>query len=459
MRVIERYRRSSAAVVRGTILAIVVLSCRDGATDPGAPADEPLREVLRIHGVTPLGSAPARDPALVRLGQALMFDKILSGNRDVSCATCHHPTFASGDGLSLSIGTGGSGSGSSRGLGTARQFIARNAQALFNLGHPGSRTMFWDGRVVLSSSGAFETPAGGALPPGLSSALAAQAMFPVTDRLEMRGHPGDRAQDGTPNELAQLDDADLPAIWRGLMARLLAVQEYIALFQAAYPAVPAADLGFEHAANAIAAFEAQAFASADSPFDRYVAGDDGALSDTAKEGALLFFGRARCSECHTGPLLTDQRFHNIAVPQIGPGRGAASPEDHGRGGVTGAAVDRFGFRTPALRNVALTGPWMHDGAYATLRAAVRHYVNATLSLRLYDVSQLGPDLRATHLNDAAAISAILATLDTGVTTAPGLSEAEVDRIVVFLEALTDPATTDLGDRIPSSVPSGLPVGD
>ncbi len=101
---------------------------------------------------------------------------------------------------------------------------------------------------------------------------------------------------------------------------------------------------------------------------------------------------------------------------------------------------------------------MQDDAYTMLRVAVRHYVNPTLALRLYDASQLGPALRATHLNDGAAINAIRATPDT-VTTPPNLWEAEVERIVAFLQALTDPAATDLADRVPSSVPGGLRVGD
>ena len=125
-------------------------------------------------------------------------------------------------------------------------------------------------------------------------------MIPVTTRLEMRGRPGDVDRFGNPNELAQLEDADLPAIWQALMARLMAIEEYVALFQAAYPSVPPAQLGFQHAANAIAAFEIDAFTRTHSAFDRYLTGDDAALGESAKRGGVLFYGKAKCSGCHVG---------------------------------------------------------------------------------------------------------------------------------------------------------------
>lgn len=141
-----------------------------------------------------------------------------------------------------------------------------------------------------------------------------------------------------------------------------------------------ANLGFEHAANVIAASEESRFQAFNSPFDRYVRGDDTALSDSAKRGATLFYGRARCAQCHRGPLLSDFNFHNIAAPQVGAGHLQQAPLDFGRLNVTGNAADRFLFRTPSLRNVAVTGPWMHDGCYTDLGNVVRHYRNPAASL-------------------------------------------------------------------------------
>jgi cytochrome c peroxidase len=413
---------------------------------------------LVLPATLALALLPSQDPALVALGRALMFDKVLSGNRDVSCATCHDPASHSSDALSLSIGTGGSGAGSGRTLGTARAFVSRNAQDLFNRGDPEFTSMFWDGRVAQDGA-ALRTPAGDALPAGLSGALAAQAMFPVFTRLEMRGQPGDRDRFGQPNELAALADDDFAGVWRALMSRLLAFDGYVQLFQAAYPGVPADQLGFQHAANAIAAFETEAFASAGSPFDHYVQGDNGALSAAAKRGGNLFFGPAGCAQCHRGPELTDQQFHNIGVPQLGPGFGTASPEDYGHGAVTGSIDERATFRTPPLRNVELTAPYMHDGAYTTLEAAVRHYLDPVASLTTYDPSVLRPELQGTYLDAPEQLEGILQTLDERVATPLTLSDADVGDLVEFLRSLTDPAVAGMGALVPPSVPSGLPVGE
>jgi len=442
---------------RVAVVAFLLAGCGDGPAGTN-DLDTQVREALVGANVSPLSRPSPSDPALVGLGQALMFDKLLSGNRDVSCATCHNPRSSTTDHLSLSIGTGGSGAGSTRTLAAARQFNPRNAQELFNRGHAEFRRMFWDGRVSQSAGGQLETPAGAELPPGLASALAAQAMFPVITRHEMRGQPGDLDRFGAPNELAELDDGDRTAIWNALMARVLAIPEYIAMFQAAYPGVPTAELGFQHAANAIAAFETDAFTTVNSPLDRYLGGNAAALGQAEKRGALLFFGQAKCGSCHLGPHLTDNLFHSVNVPQLGPGMGSDEPEDRGRELVTANAADRFGFRTPPLRNVDLTGPWMHDGAYTTLEAAVRHYLDAELALRNYDASQLREDLRGTHLSNPATLEAMTATIDSRYTPL-ALSNEEVADIVSFLRSLTDPAASDLAGTIPASVPSGLPVDD
>ena len=446
--------RAGALMVAG----LLAVGCGDAPTG-SSELDDQVRFGLAAAQVTPLSPLPPSDPALVRLGQALMFDKVLSGNRDVSCATCHDPAHSTADGLSLSIGTGGSGSGPARQLAGAPQFTPRSSQELFNRGYPEFRSMFWDGRVSRSPSGDFATPAGDRLPPGLSSALAAQAMFPVTTRLEMRGQVGDQDRFGAPNELAQFADDEQPAVWAAIMQRVLAIPEYVSMFQSAYPGVATADLGFQHAANAIAAFETDAFTFTDSPFDRYVRGDNGALSDEEKQGAVLFFGKGGCGGCHVGAHLTDQQFHSIGVPQIGPGFSPESPQDHGRERVTGEPDNRYQFRTPPLRNVELTAPYMHDGAYATLEGAVRHYLDTFSALRSYDAGQLREDLRSTYLSDNATLDAMAGSIDNRVAVPLELTDADITAIVAFLKSLTDPAARDLAGSIPASVPSGLPVGD
>jgi cytochrome c peroxidase len=441
-------------------LAALAVGCerRSGPADPlPVPIDDELRAAFANWGVVPIGPMPAQDTALVTLGQALVFDKVLSGNRDVSCATCHQPTAHMGDGMPLAVGTGGIGSGTSRLPGPGREFVPRNSPPLLNTGL-GFFYIFWDGRVSGFRGGPFESPAGPALPPGLPSVLAAQAMFPVVNRLEMRGEPGDVDVFGNPNELAVYADTAYASIWGAVMRRLLAIPQYQAMFAAAFPGTPAALLRFEHAAQAIAAFQMQALTATGSPFDRYLARDDAALTAREKRGAQLFVDEARCVQCHNGPFL-GQGFANAGVPQLGPGVGLAAPLDHGFGEVIGAEFYRFAFRVAPLRNVELTAPYMHNGAFATLDDVLDHYNNVSATLRAYDGSHLPPALRGMVHRDDATIAAVLATLDFRLGPPLDLSETDMQDVVAFLRSLTDPAARDLSRLVPASVPSGLPVQD
>jgi cytochrome c peroxidase len=438
----------------GRLAAGVVVLLAGGCR--GDILDRELDDVVDRFGLAPLTRPAAVNPEVIRLGEALFFDKELSGNRDVACATCHHPLEHSADGLSLSVGTGGEGMGSRRRLGEGRQLVPRHSPEIFNRGAEEWTTLFWDGRVERAGRLPIESPAGPMLPEGLDGVLAAQALFPVTSRDEMRGAVGDTDALGDPNELAAIPDEDLAAIWDGLMRRLIRIERYRDLFAAAYPDTPPEALGIQHAANAIAAYETEAFWFADTPWDAYLRGDRGAMTDRAKRGALIFFGQGRCATCHAGPLLTDQRFHNVGVPQLGPGKGDAGGADHGRALVTGREGDRCAFRTPALRNVTLTGPWMHDGAYVDLEEAVRHMADPSLGLRGYNPGQLPAALRSMLVSEEEA-DAILATLDPVVAEGCGLTPGEIADLMAFLGALTDPAAADLGHLVPAAVPSGLPV--
>jgi cytochrome c peroxidase len=452
-----------AVPTRALCVAALLFAAACDRTSTVDPPLEPsldveLRQTIGQWGAMPIGPLPSQDAALVSLGQSLFFDKLLSGNRDISCATCHEPSLHGADGLTLAIGTGGTGFGNARTLGAGRQFVPRNAPSLLNQGL-GFFYLFWDGRVNEEMGPArFQTPAGAQLPTGLTNLLAAQAMLPVTNREEMRGKAADVDVFGNVNELAQLADNDFVGMWRATMNRLLAVQEYVAKFTAAYPGTPVSALGFQHAANALAAFQMQALTRANSPFDRYLARDDNALTQDQKRGALLFFGRAECSSCHNGPLLGGRSFANAGVPQLGPGVGAAAPLDRGRGEQNPSmSFYQFAFRVPALRNVELTSPYMHNGAYRTLDAVVRHYNNVDSALVGFDVAELDPALRGTLHADAATVNAIKSTLDFRLRQPMGLTVAEQRQIVAFLESLTDPSARNLASIVPARVPSGLPV--
>lgn len=427
-----------------------------GTTGEAASLDEQLAEMLAAQEVpvVPLEPAPAQDPALVALGEALFFDPILSGNMDIACATCHHPTLGSSDGLSLTLGTGAVGLGPRRANGPHPPFVARHSMALFNIGDPSFTRMFWDGRVEQDDRGELRTPAGPDLLPGLDSALAAQAMFPVLDRREMRGEPGDLTILGGANELAVLDDEDPQAIWAALMDRLAAIDGYVQLFDAAFPGQSFDTLTFAHAANAIAAYESEAFSFPSSPWDDYLRGTLTAISDAAKVGALRFYGPAGCSECHSGPLLTDHRFHSTGVPQLGPGVGAWAPFDHGRELVTNDPDDRFAFRTPSLRNVEVSAPYMHNGVHVEFQRVLVHYAAPTMGIEEFDPRGLLPELVETIQQDPEHIAEIVGTLSDDLVLEPNF--VGLSNIREFLEALTDPGVFSLRDIRPDSVPSGLP---
>ncbi|MDH3380938.1 MAG: cytochrome-c peroxidase, partial [Gammaproteobacteria bacterium] len=362
----------------------------------------------------------------IELGRMLFFDKELSGNRNISCATCHSPLIATVDGLSTNIGTGGQGLSVLRDAGNfpptdfdPQARGARNMTPLFNLGHEQFVKLFWDGRIQVDPSipQGFATPAGSDLPFGFDNQLAALSIFAETDTQEMLGEPGT-------NELA---DAALVhpqiGVWDGLVVRLGAIPEYVALFTAAFPEVnnDPSNITIVHVGTAIGSFQAAAFRSDNSPFDRYLRGDKKAMSKSAKRGAKLFYSKKTgCSFCHSGVFQTDHDFHAIGMPQIGPGfgDGPTGHEDFGREGFTGDPADRYRFRTPSLRNVGLTGPWGHDGAFNSLRAVVEHHLDAEESLINYDPSQIvmppRPDLDALDLialSDAAVTAAIINSIE------------------------------------------------
>jgi cytochrome c peroxidase len=446
--------------------AVAVAACGEDATaprPPGAVAAETelasgrntphdslvrlVRELTAGRGITPLQRPRPVRATLVRLGQALAFDRLLSGNRDIACMTCHLPAHGTGDGRSLSIGQGATGAGPTR-VHPTGAFIPRNAPPLFNLGS--LQSLFWDGRVSRDAQGVFHTPAGAHLTPQLTrtfefGALSALALFPVVNRAEMRADAG--------NELAAIPDDRPDLVWAALMQRLGAVGEYRRLFESAYPGQRFQDMTFAHASNAIAGFLLDKLSFTDSPWDRFLAGNSRALSTLQLRGAVNFMS-ARCSICHNGPALTDNLFHNVAVAQIGPGQGDGDGfDDFGRGRETGVPAERYAFRTPPLRNVELTAPYGHDGAIVDLRDFIDHYSESDVKLRNFDVNQLETLLRPTL---RPTVEQILATRDPllqGVV----FPAQVVDEVTEFMKALTDPAARNLRRLAPRTVPSGLPV--
>jgi cytochrome c peroxidase len=454
------YRPALSVVLASSTALLLLSGCgSDEATQPPSPAvtlseggtptlAEEVRALTAGRGIGPLVRPAAVRPALVQLGQALAFDKILSGNKDISCMTCHLPSFSTGDGRSLSIGQGATGFGFAR-VHPQGVFIPRNAPQLFNLF--AIKPLFWDGRIEMNAQGKLVTPAAERVTPHLASAfefgtLSALPLFPVLSRSEMRADAG--------NELADIKDKTSQQVWQALMTRLGRIPEYRRMFEDAYPGKKFATMNFGHASNAIAGFFIDQMSFNDSPWDRFLAGNDAAMSEVQLRGAKNFMS-ARCSICHNGPALTDNLFHNVAVAQIGPGEGDAlgGRDDFGRERVTKNSADRYKFRTPALRNVELTAPYGHDGAFFGLRDFVDHYSVSDAKLMAFTPSAIEPLLVGTMQDTKAAILATRDPLLEGVVFAPLV----VDEVTEFMKALTDPAARNLAHLVPASVPSGLSV--
>ncbi len=440
-------RRSAPMLVSALIAAFAL---------PAAAGPRPVP--LTDSDFTPY---PAEE---VALGRDLFWDPVLSGNRNISCGTCHHPRFGTGDGLSLGMGDGGVGLGPDRvadALNRPEQRIPRNAPALFDLGITGLRTLFYDGRIEADAGRptGFRTPLEDEMVTGFASLLSAQAMFPVLAQDEMAGHAREN-EIATAVRQGRLTGED--GAWDRIAARVRAIPAYEASFRHVYPAIAAGrPLDFTDISNAIAAFVAVEWRSDSAPFDAWLR-DETALPPLAAEGADIFYGRGGCGDCHAGAPLTDQAFHAMGTPQIGPGKGERfepGQRDLGRMRVTGHPADAYAFRTPSLRNVAETGPWGHDGAFSDLRAFVAFHADPVGGHAAYRPQATLPAFDAAKddwapLADPEETAAILAR----VTQAPvQLSGHDLDALMAFLDTLTDPRALEGRLGIPDSVPSGLPI--
>lgn len=402
------------------------------------------------------------DPLQAQLGQLLFYDKILSGNKNISCGTCHHHDLAGGDGLSLGIGEGGSGVGHERTPGTGDDRIVkripRNAPSLWNLGHKDVHTLFHDGRLMIADTygNGFNSPAEEWLPQGLDNIVAAQALFPMTSQFEMAGNPRE-------NEVAGAIHDRISTAWPILAKRVRTIPEYGNLFVQAFDHIDeASDVTIVEIGNALGAFITSEWRSFDSPYDAWLQGAP--LPDAAERGRQIFFTSARCAACHAGPLFTDQDFHALGLPAFGPGRTRPwdpMPRDVGRMGKTNLIEDAYKFRTPSLRNVALTAPYGHNGAFPTLRAMIAHHADPVASLSTWtrDMAAL-PDVPWLADVDFAIQhdrTEMARQTTTAVETEFSLSERDISDLEAFLHALTGDTALQRPLGRPDTVPSGLSV--
>jgi cytochrome c peroxidase len=326
----------------------------DWVPDPTVPKDNPMSE------------------AKVELGRHLFYDKRLSLNKKMACASCHQQDKAFTDGKALSPGVDGTDG-------------VRSAMMLANVAY--LPVLTWSNPNVRQ--------------------LEKQMLAPMFGT-----NPVELGMEGKEKEL---------------FAHLSADPQYPAMFKESFPQQKGV-INLSTITKAIASFE-RSLLSFDSPYDRYkYGGEPQAISDAAKRGEKLFFGEElECSHCHGGFNFTDNIQHaRMAYPEVGfhntglynvDGMGSYPPDNPGIRAVTGDAADEGKFRTPTLRNIALTAPYMHDGSIPTLKEVIRNHY-AVKGKATHDGKDPNP-LRDQFIEGFK------------------VSDAEVDDLVAFLESLSD----------------------
>lgn len=401
--------------------------------------DQQLFGIIAANNLTALTDPAFESADLVLLGETLFSDQNLSGNRNISCLSCHSTSHGTGDAMPFSVGTGATGEGPSRRQINGESLpTTRNSPPIYNLGRPGQNRAFWDGRVALINGTITSsvTEISGTNPTRadirnvFTNVYDLQPLFPLLSNIEMLGSGNDLA----------LHSGNI-AIWEvNLSDRLLTNSNYVQLFNRAFPSVAKVNLNPGHIGRALGAFMKTKFKATNTPFDNYLKGSLTALTDSQKRGMILFYGKGQCVRCHSGSNFSDQNFHSVAAPQIG-----FSPfsDDTGREASSGSAADRYKFKTPSLRNVSLTAPYMHNGAFDTLEAVVKHYSNVQNSLANYSIPSSYQNFYQTALiydSNSTRNQTRINQIDVGqVRNGLGLSPQEQTEIVDFLRnALRDP---------------------
>jgi cytochrome c peroxidase len=428
-----------------------------------ATLDEQLATTLAQHGFTGRIESTLEprlgrklDNQLVDLGRLLFFDTVGGLNNDNNCSGCHSPTNGFGDSQSIAIGIDNNGIVGPDRAGPRNQ--RRTPMVINTAFYP---NLMWNSRFAALSHNPFDNSAGFQFPSpeGLTLSyqphlLVAQAFIPPTERVEVAGFafPGDNFD-----------------IRNEVLKRINNVPEYRKRFGKIFPSVRVGGpITFDMFGLAIAEFEFS-LVFADAPIDQFARGQKNALTDEEKRGALLFFGKARCVECHkvsgsSNEMFSDFSQHVIGVPQIAPAvgnvpfDGPAQNEDFGLEQITGNSLDRYKFRTSPLRNVALQPAFFHNGAFTRLEDAIRHHLNVFASARQYDPGAAGvdPDLMA----PMGPMEPVLTRVDPILVTPIELTADEFQQLVDFVRnGLLDRRATPevLKKQIPKSVPSGFPV--
>jgi len=351
----------------------------------------------RLSALPKIAKSPNDNPTTpekVALGKLLFFDPILSGNKDVACATCHHPSNGFAESLDLSIGVNGIGFGGKRIFNQPNNIplVKRNSPTVLNTAfngidiydnyNPARAPMFWDNRV---------------------ESLEKQSLEPIKAFEEMRGH-------------AYSQENALKVV----VGRLKKIAAYQSMFAAAFKEDN--PINITNLGKAIAAYE-RTLITPNSRFDQFMRGDQSAISESEKEG-LDEFIKAGCAKCHNGPMFSDFKTHVLGVPE-----NVKLPK------IDSGFNNTFAFRTPTLRNLRFTFPYMHNGSLKSLKEILEFY----------------EDLSNNKSGNSAVPEISLDELGTSVT----VDVKNMNQIISFLNSLNDEG---FDNSVPQSVPSGLPVG-
>lgn len=406
-----------------------------------------LANYVEDNDIQPIRNEPLYLDSKYYLGQALFFDKILSTNKDTACSTCHLVTNHTTDSLDKAIGSGGFKLGDQRTAKKASSLMERNTQSLFNLDNNEAKNLFWDGRVEvnLHSETKFKTALGKFIPHGFENALAVQSLFPIISLSEMRS--SECNLEGSEQKYCQrlfdaishVDDVTWSLTYLSFVLSRLTFtsntqvvtetqKKYYELFSSAYPEKSV--FSIIDVSNAIARFQEVAFATRNTPWDNYLKGKL-ELTKPQIRGAKLFFDDYMCSNCHSGTLFSDFEFHSIGVISYKKDGSV----DLGRYEVTAIDKDKLQFRTPSLRNVTLTAPYMHDGSISDLRSAVMYHFTGGGSLKGCYANCNNYSFRYTE----------------------EITTEEIDDLIQFIGLLEDETHLNNKSIIPETVPSGLPI--
>lgn len=401
-------------LTRYTTRLIIALALCCSADAQSTLRDQTLRDAARSAGVKPLGEInPPVDPAQAAIGARLFESTLLSFNADTSCQTCHIDRFGSADGLPNAIGTGGRGEGAAR-FAQGGDIVPRNTLPFWGRGSRGFDTFFWDGKVRKTQHGVVSQFLDA---PPSSDPLAVAVHLPFVEIRELVVRDA-----RVTGEYQQEDVASANRIYAELIRRIRADAALGPPLARAFD-VDVADLAFGHVADAIAAFIRDKFAVRRTAFHAFVY-DGGRLSEPAVRGGLLFYGKGRCSSCHSGTLMSDLSFHVMPFPQAGFGRNGFGV-DYGRYNVTRNPADLYAFRTPPLINVTRTAPYTHSGSVTDLETMIRLHVDP---LSGYNGSTRTIAQRREDL-------ARLLAWQGGAPPPEPLSDGEIRELVAFLKAL------------------------